>query len=289
MRSIPRFCSHEVVTVSFTPFRIPIVPQLKKNMILSLVEKGLRIDGRKTDELRPIKIETGYLEKAEGSAYVELGKTKVIAGVKIEVGEPFRDLPGMGVLTVHAEFVPLASPSFEPGPPDENAIELSRVIDRSYRELGAVDLEKLAIIPGRKVWIVWVDIYIIDHDGNLLDASMLASLAALKTASIPSYEVDGDDVVIDKSKPGSPLPINEEAVYVHIAKIGDYFIVDPSLEEEVVADTRIAFSVSRNGKVAGIQKMGHGGLTLEETEKALELALRTAPKYFNAIDSALKK
>ncbi len=273
--------------MSFTPFRIPIVPQLKKNMILSLIEKGLRIDGRKPEEPRPVKIVTHYLDKAEGSAYVELGKTKVIAGVKLEVGEPFRDMPDLGVFTVHAEFVPLASPSFEPGPPDENAIELSRVIDRSYRELGAVELEKLSIIPGKKVWIVWVDLYIIDHDGNLLDASMIASLAALKTTRIPGFKVEGDNVVVDKDATSGMLPLKEEAVYVHIAKVGDHLIVDPSLDEEVVADSRIAFAVSRDGRIAGIQKMGQGGMTIDEINNAMELALSVAPKYFNAVDAAV--
>jgi exosome complex component RRP42 len=275
--------------MSFTPFRVPIVPQLKKNMIVSMIEKGIRIDGRKPDDIRPLKIVTGYLDKAEGSAYVELGKTKVIAGVKVEVGEPFRDMPELGVLTVHAEFVPLASPSFEPGPPDENAIELSRVIDRSFRELGAVELEKLAIIPGKKVWIVWVDLYIIDHDGNLLDASMLAALAALKTTRIPAFKIEEDDVVVDKESSSSSLPLKEESVYVHIAKIGNYLIVDPSLDEEVVSDSRIAFSISRDGRIAGIQKMGQGGMTIEEINKAMELAVAVAPKYFNAVDSALNK
>ena len=275
--------------MSFTPFRVPIVPQLKKNMILSMIEKGLRIDGRKPEDIRSIKIITNYLDKAEGSAYVELGKTKVIAGVKVEVGEPFRDMPDLGVLTVHAEFVPLASPSFEPGPPDENAIELSRVIDRSFRELGAVELEKLAIIPGKKVWIVWVDLYIIDHDGNLLDASMLAALAALKLTKIPGYTIDEENVIIDKESTSGMLPLKEESVYVHIAKIGNHLIVDPSLDEEVVADARIAFSISRDGRIAGIQKMGQGGMSMEEITKAMELANTVAPKYFNAVDSALNK
>ncbi|MCE4605828.1 MAG: exosome complex protein Rrp42 [Desulfurococcales archaeon] len=275
--------------MSFTPFRVPIVPQLKKNMILSMIEKGLRIDGRKPEDIRPIKIVTNYLDKAEGSAYVELGKTKVIAGVKMEVGEPFQDMPDLGVLTVHAEFVPLASPSFEPGPPDENAIELSRVIDRSFRELGAVELEKLVIIPGKKVWIVWVDLYIIDHDGNLLDASMLAALTALKLTKIPSYTIEGEDIIINKESAKTTLPLKEEAIYVHIAKIGSHFIVDPSLDEEVVADSRIAFSISRDGRIAGIQKMGQGGMSVDEIIKAMELAVTVAPKYFNAVDLVLNK
>ena len=70
------------------------------------------------------------IEKAEGSARVLLGKTEVLVGVKVETGEPFPDTPNEGVLTVNAELVPIASPNFEAGPPNEDSIELARVVDR---------------------------------------------------------------------------------------------------------------------------------------------------------------
>ncbi|MCE4617409.1 MAG: exosome complex protein Rrp42 [Desulfurococcales archaeon] len=270
--------------MSFTQFRVPIVPQLKRNTILSLLERGVRVDERTPDAIRPIEIIPNYVEKAEGSALVKLGRTVVIAGVKMEIGEPFRDMPNSGVITVHAEFVPLASPSFEPGPPDENAIELARVVDRGLRELGAVDLEQLVLIPGRKVWIVWIDLYVIDHDGNLLDAAALATMAALMNTRIPKAEIEEDHVTVDKSVKTDPLPLKHKVVSVHIAKIGEHLIVDPSLDEEVVSDARIAFIISEEGLIAGAQKMGQGGLTHEELIKAANLALSTAPKYFNAIN-----
>jgi len=100
------------------------------------------------------------------------------------LGTPFKDRPNEGVLQVHAEFVPLASPSFEPGPPDENAVELARVIDRSLREPKVVKLDELVVEPGRVVWVVYNDIYLMDFAGNAMDASMLASMAALATSKI---------------------------------------------------------------------------------------------------------
>ena len=275
--------------MSVTPFRLPTIPLYKKETIMNLIAKGLRLDGVRTPESpRSVKVEVGVIEKAEGSAHVRLGNTQVIAGVKIDVGTPFRDTPDQGVLTVHAEFVPLASPLFEPGPPDENAIELARVIDRSLREVGAVDLNALAIRPGEKVWIVWVDLYILDHDGNLFDASMLAAMAALLNAKLPYYEeIETGEIVLDRSKSEGPLPVKHRVVTVTLAKIGDYLIVDPDFEEESVADARIVLAFDEQGRIVGAQKTGPGGLTIADLEKAMDLGWRAAEVYFKALDEAL--
>ncbi len=274
--------------MSTTPSNIPILPRLKKESIKSLVAKGLRLDGRRLDEYRKIVIETNYVPKAEGSALVKLGNTVVLVGVKMEVGTPFPDTPNEGVLTVNAEFVPLASPSFEPGPPDENAIELARVIDRSLREIRVIDLGKLALIPGEKVWIVWVDIYILNHDGNLLDASALAAMAALMTTRIPKVEVGENEVKVDKKVKTSSLPLNHRVVTVTVGKLGEYLLVDPTEDEELVLDAKIAISVSEDGKIAGIQKMGPGDFTIEEVEKAASLALKAGNELHRILSEYVK-
>ncbi len=273
--------------MSVTPSVYPIVPTIKKKSMLTLLEKGHRRDGRRLDEYRSISIETNYVEKAEGSALVKIGDTMVLAGVKTGVGTPFPDTPNSGVLQVNAEFVPLASPSFEPGPPDENALELARVVDRSLREIKAVDLEKLAIIPGKKVWLVWIDIYVLDHNGNLLDASMLAAMAALLTAKMPEAKIEGEDVVLDRSKYVNPIPVNHRIVTVTIGKVNNYLLVDPDLEEESILDGRIAFAVSGDGRIAGIQKMGMGPFSMEEIVAARDIALKKAEELHGILAKAV--
>jgi exosome complex component RRP42 len=156
-----------------------LVTKVRLRQIEQLIEKGKRLDDRGLLDTREIKIEQGIIEKAEGSARVFMGKTQILVGVKVGLGEPFPDTPNEGVLTVNAELVPVASPSFEPGPPDENSIELARVVDRGIRESKCIDNEKLCIEPGKKVFVVFVDIYVLDHGGNLIDASAIAAMAAL--------------------------------------------------------------------------------------------------------------
>src|SRR3989338_6019489 len=122
-----------------------------KPYMTELLAKGKREDGRKPFDYRDIKIETGIIARANGSARVLIGKTEVLVGVKLDVGVPFPDSPESGVLMVNAELLPLASPSFEFGPPSKDSIELSRVIDRGIRECHAIDLDKLCIKPEEKV------------------------------------------------------------------------------------------------------------------------------------------
>ncbi len=276
--------------MSTTPSNIPILPKLKKESIRTLVAKGIRIDGRKLNEYRKIVIEPNYIPKAEGSALVRMGDTIVLVGVKMEVGQPFPDTPNEGVLMVNAEFVPLASPTFEPGPPDENAIELARVIDRSLREIRVIDLEKLAIIPGEKVWMVWVDIYVLNHAGNLLDASSLAAMAALMVTKMPKVEVsEQGEVKVDKSVHVGNLPLNHRVVTVTVGKLDEYLLVDPTDEEELVLDAKLAVSVSEDGRIAGMQKMGPGDFTVDEVHRAVNLALETGKELHSILEEYVAK
>ena len=270
--------------MSLTPSSQPVMPKLKRYTMETLLKRGVRLDGRRLGEVRRIEIVPGYVERAEGSALVRLGETVVLAGVKTDIVAPFPDTPNEGVLVVHAEFVPLASPTFEPGPPDENAIELARVIDRSLREIKAVALDKLVLEPGKHVWRIYVDIYVLNHDGNLFDASALAAMAALMTARIPAaVKTEDGGYRVDRSRYTMLLPLNHYVVTVTQAKIGDKILVDPTYEEEQVADTRLVVAVSDDGRIAGMQKTGAGYFEYEEVIKAVDTALRVAPVYLEAL------
>ncbi len=253
-----------------------IIPKLKKETMLSLLDRGERIDGRGLTEFRDIKIETNIIERAEGSALVSIGNTMVIAGIKANIGTPFSDTPDEGVQIVHAELIPLASPVFEPGPPGEEDVELSRVVDRVIRSAKALNLKKLALIPGRRVWYIYIDIYALNHDGNLIDASALAAIAALMTAKIPKVQITNNEVKILEEK--EPLPIEDLPVTVTFAKVSDKLIVDPTYEEELVMDARITFGINGKGEICTIQKGLKGTFTLDEVLYAANVARELASK-----------
>ena len=251
-----------------------VITRVKQKQIAQLIAIGKRLDGRELTDYREMKLEQGIIERAEGSARVLLGKTEVVVGTKIEMGEPFPDTPNEGVLTVNAELVPLASPGFEPGPPDESSIELARIVDRGIRESKAINVEKLVIEPGKKVFVVFVDVYVLNHDGNLIDASALAAVAALLNTKMANYEIDGDEV---KIKPGyEPLPIKRHPITVTCAKIGDKLVVDPLLEEEQVMDARISMAIDDDDNICAIQKGGSGYFEPKQIFEASKIAKEKA-------------
>ena len=248
-----------------------VVTKVKKKRISELLIQDKRLDGRGLADYRKMKVEVGLIDKASGSALVSLGDTKVMVGVKMEIGTPYPDIPEEGVLIVNAELVPLASPSFEPGPPNEDAIELARVVDRGIRESKAVDNKKLCIVPGKKVFMVYVDIYVLDHDGNLFDASALASIAALLNAKMKEYVVkEGGELEFKENL--IKLPVINQPVEVTMVKIDNKLMVDPSLEEEMAADAQITIAIDKGDRICAMQKSKPGTLTPDEVLEAVKTA-----------------
>lgn len=245
-----------------------VIATLKKDYIYNLMIKGKRQDGRGFKDFRDIKLETNVIIKAEGSAKVTLGETQVLVGVKLQTGTPFPDSQDEGVIITNLELNPIASPEFEPGPPKEEAIEMARVVDRGIRESGAIDVKKLCITLGESVWIVFIDVHILNDDGNLIDASCLAAIAALLTTTVPNEQ--------QGIGPNAPLAMKELPIGITLTKIGSKLMVDPSLDEEKVCDTKVTIVSSSDGSVAGMQKMGNAPFTEAEILEAIDIAREKA-------------
>jgi exosome complex component RRP42 len=259
-----------------------MLTRVRKNQIGQLIDTGKRLDGRGLTDYREFTIEEGLIERAEGSARIRLGKTEVLVGVKVGTGAPFPDTPNEGVLTVNAELVPLASPTFEPGPPDENSIELARIVDRGIRESKMVDSTKLCIEAGKKVFVVFVDVYVLNHDGNLIDASALAAVSALVNTKMPNYEVEDGEV---KIKTGySPLPLKDHPITVTVAKINGKLVVDPWIEEEQVMEARISMAINDDGNICAIQKGCAGFFTPQQISEAAKIIQEKAAELRKKLD-----
>lgn len=235
------------------------------------ISRSKRLDGRDLDEMRTLEIELGIIGKADGSSRVRLGNSEVVAGVKVETGTPFEGLENKGALILSAEVLPIASPYVEPGPPDEETIELARVVDRGVRESEMVDLDKLALIPGKVVYTIFVDCSIINYDGNLFDASSYAVVSALMSSKLPVFEVQDGEAVVNTGKKMDP-PITTIPVSITAVKIGDSVILDPTAEEEACMDARITITTNSEGKFAALQKGSTGSFTIDQIKKAAEIA-----------------
>lgn len=250
--------------------------ELTRRAVLDTAADGERMDGRAVDEVRHVDIQTGAIKNADGSALVSLGNTKVIAGVKLGLGSPFPDRPDEGALSTGAELSPLASSEFEAGPPSAEAVEVARVTDRIIRESETLDLKKLCITPGEKVWSVFMDIYTLDMDGNLFDASSLACMAALLTTTMPKLEQEGDKYKVIYEERTGPLPLTCRPVGVTHAKLGNTIVVDPTDLEEKIMSARMTLGLKDESTICAIQKGNIGFLTDGEIDSIVERSFSKA-------------
>jgi exosome complex component RRP42 len=262
---------------------------IKKDFIRALVKDGKREDGRGPMDHRKLDIQVNYVSRAQGSARIKLGNTQVVAGVKIQLEKPYPDTPNRGNFMTSAELNPMASPNFEPGPPRIEAIELARVTDRGLRESGVIDFEALSIVPGEKAWAVFVDLEILDYDGNLFDACSIAGLAAVLSAKLPAvcpktkYVAYADG----KDRP-MPIKLDNAAFSTTFVKIDGKTLVDPHLHEELICETRLTFGLDTAGNVRSAQKGGYGSWTVDEVKEIRRKAQKSGSEVFAKIQKAVK-
>ncbi|OIO81717.1 hypothetical protein AUJ84_00310 [Candidatus Pacearchaeota archaeon CG1_02_32_132] len=264
------------------------ITNLTKEKLTSMFNAGKRFDGRGLLDLKDFEVEYGVSNMAEGSARVRMGKTEIIAGVKMEVGTPYPDSPNKGNLTVSADLLPLASPRFEQGPPKFNAIELPRLIDRMIRESGMIDLKKLVIVEGEKVWTVIVDIYPINDDGALVDAASIACVAALKNAVFPKLKEDGKIDYHAKSDERLPLVETTIPLTFTFYKLGDNLFLSPVREEEEACESKVTLGISKlDGRymINSCQK----GLSVPFRQEEIEKIVKLLPEKYDEVMKTFNK
>ncbi len=251
-----------------------VIWNLRADKAIASVKEGKRLDGRAFDESREIEIINGISENAEGSARVKLGKTDVVAGVKMLLGDPYPDSPDKGTISVGAELHPIAFSEYEFGPPQPDAIEISRVVDRGIRESKAIDFKDLCVTEGEKVWIMFVDMYPFDMDGNLFDAFSIAALSAILEAKIPKVE----DGKIVKGEYSGKLKLSRIPILSTFAKVADKVLLDPTVIEEKAQTARFSVSTTDDNYICAFQKGEGGSFTGSELDSCIDLAFKNAKK-----------
>jgi exosome complex component RRP42 len=243
--------------------------------VISLVREGKRLDGRAFDEMREIKIEKGMCENAEASTMVSLGQTKVLAGLKLCVGEPYPDSPNEGALSVGAENLPLAHPEYESGRPSDDEVELARVVDRGLRESKAIDFSQLCIKEGEAVWIGFLDFYTFNGDGNLFDAGSIASVITFMDGKIP--KLDKENKIIPHEYVGK-FKVEKIPLLTTFVKVAGKILLDPTFVEEKAAEARYSVATTEDKNITAMQKGKGGSFTLEEVNYMIDTALNVSDK-----------
>ncbi|CAE6432187.1 unnamed protein product [Rhizoctonia solani] len=239
------------------------------------IAEGYRPDGRKVDTWRDVRINVGSISTANGSSLVRIGDSTIVCGVKAEIAEPELESLNEGFIVSNLDLPAICSPKFRPGPPAEEAQMLSEKINDILTSSSAIDPKTLCIHPGKAAWVIYVDAVCINYDGNILDATMLAVLAALQNAKIPvaTYDPDTERTTCSRTET-VPLALTHMPITTSFGVFDKtHLISDPSSFEEPLLDATITVTVDiSSGTLGGINQVGFSApsATLETiTQRAI--------------------
>uniref|UniRef100_A0A8C5HSE2 Exosome complex component RRP45 n=1 Tax=Gouania willdenowi TaxID=441366 RepID=A0A8C5HSE2_GOUWI len=241
----------------------------------------------KHDKLR-IKITFGT---DFGCCFVELGKTRVMAQVSCELVAPKDSRPIEGIMFFNIELSPMAAPSFETGRQSELSVKLNRQLERCLRNSKCIDTESLCVVSGEKVWQIRVDVHVLNHDGNLMDASSIAAIAALSHFRRPDVSVQGNDVTVYGPEEREPIPLSVYHMPISISfsffKQGTFLLVDPSEREERVMDGLLMIAMNKHREICSIQSSGGIMLLKEQVMRCSKIASVKVSEITELINQAL--
>jgi exosome complex component RRP45 len=178
-----------------------VISNNESAFVLAALTEELRVDGRAPLDMRAVKLTLG---PQTGVAEVQIGHTRATACVTGDLVAPAPTRGNEGRLQF---FVDVAPPTGgEPRSTDET-VELARLLERGVRDARALDMEALCVVAGERCWSLRCDVHVLDHDGNITDASCLAAIAALAFFRRPDVTVVGDKVTIHSSSDRQPVPL----------------------------------------------------------------------------------
>lgn len=224
----------------------------------------LRVDGRKFDQIRPIKITRKYISHAEGSVFIEMGNTRVVCTASIEDKvPPFLKGKGQGWITAEYDMLPRSAPQRILRPQITGKIsgrfhEIQRLIGRSLRAV--VDLTKI----GERT--IWIDCDVIEADGGTRTASINGSFIAL----YDSLKNLVDQKIIEQ------MPINNFLSAISVGIVQNQVMVDLCFYEDSNAQVDMNVVMDSSGNFIEIQSSGEGStFSKSQFEEMLNLSVRS--------------
>ncbi|KAI9297258.1 hypothetical protein K502DRAFT_340293 [Neoconidiobolus thromboides FSU 785] len=263
----------------------------EKEFLLKSVAKGKRSDGRGKYDVREIQIV--YDKKVYGSVSIQLGKTKVLARTSCTVVTPRETRGSEGILKIFSELHPISNVKYELGKSSDEEIAISRFLEKTIKKSRALDLESLCIKAGEKVFEIRVDLHFNNHDGNLIDAGCLATLASLLHFRRPDVTVQGDEFTIHTAQEKAliPLTIHHFPVSVTFAFFnqGEQFVVDPTNIEEQIKDGTLSISMNLFQEICAFSKPGGTPLEPEQLIRCNQLTATISKQFIEKLKESHKE
>ncbi|HKZ87946.1 MAG TPA: exosome complex exonuclease Rrp41 [Candidatus Bathyarchaeia archaeon] len=223
-------------------------------------KKGIRLDGRKADELRPVKLEVGVLPNADGSAYIEHGKNKILVGVfgPREVHPKHLSRPDRMVIRCRYHMAPFSVPERKSPAPSRREVELGKVIKESLEPALFTELYPRTGLD--------VFIEVLQADGGTRCASITAAALAIADSGIPMRDL---------------------VVACAAGKVEDTVVVDLYDAEDKLGAADVPVAYMPNLNAVTLLQMD-GTLSPDEFEKAVSMAMDGCKKIYALQKEALK-
>ena len=223
-------------------------------------KKGIRLDGRKLDELRPVKMEVGVLPNADGSAYLEQGRNKILVGVYGPKEAHTRHIARQdrAVIQCRYHMAPFSVDDRKSPAPSRRDIELSKVIRES--------LEPAVFLEYYPRTSIQVYIEILQADGGTRCAGITTAALALADAGIPMRDL---------------------VVACAAGKAGGKIALDLMDTEDKVGEADVPIAYMPNLKAVTLLQMD-GDLSVKEFDTAVDMAIVGCEKLYVLQKEALK-
>ncbi|XP_041640350.1 exosome complex component RRP45 [Cheilinus undulatus] len=261
----------------------------ERDFLLKAIEEKKRLDGRQTYDYRQMKITFGT---DYGCCFVDLGKTRVMAQVSCELVAPKESRPNEGIMFFNIELSPMASPAFEQGRQSELSVKLNRQLERCLRNSKCIDTESLCVVSGEKVWQIRVDVHMLNHDGNLMDAASIAAITALCHFRRPDVSIQGDEVTVYSPEERDPIPLSIYHMPISVSfsffQQGTYLLVDPCEREERVMDGLLMIAMNKHREICSIQSSGGIMLLKDQVMRCSKIASVKVSEITELINKALE-
>lgn len=186
----------------------------------------------------------------------------------------------------------MTSPAFELNRPTEAEVLLSRLLEKTVRRSNALDTESLCLIAGQKCWSVRVDVHVLSHDGNLIDAACFAVVAALRHFRKPDTSMEGGVLTVYTPAEREPVPLS----WLHspfcitwsfFGDQGEIALLDATWVEEQIRVASCTISLNRHGEICQIAKLGGTPVDAVALLQCSGIALTKAKEFSTYLDGKL--
>lgn len=278
-----------------------ITPNCNEQLIRTALENshGLRIDGRRKDDYRPLEVVFG---RRFGSVLVSLGNTRVLATVTATIVEPKMSRPQEGQLKITIDLSPMASPHYDSNRQTERQkdemVEISRLLERSVRDARCVDMESLCLAHGKKAWLLEVNLIVYNTEGNLIEPCSFALMAALSHFKRPDVTVTEEgDIVVHDFDDKQPIPLTVFHLPFclkfcfferkNTPSVSHIIIVDPLEEEEDVSDGYIIVGANAHRELTAVHIAGKARIDSDVVQKCCHRSIERSKRLTTILKKAL--